>query len=942
MAKKGEKKKGKEKQDKVKQDKEKLSIKKMVQQPLRYIKTHRLTSILIACVALMGIALLSIVFANMGERPEEIGTNDRDTQTQRDVQDLSIVIPTNAFPYSKSFRVQAVPHGSASFQSLKLIAGYTGNIFEVTPTDGRNDLALVPLTFRYTIPSEYYFGPEYNNFELVYVDDPSIPVSRTYFGSEVRNVDGKIVLESRVFDPGAVIGLRVNNPVRREWTLRRTIEKPDSLKPDLLVIPGTDSNFLGVLPNTITNANPQGNNIWEITFPDRSIWIYDYPLIETRSQTYMEEALTFFRDTAFTSYALFEADRLARSLMQSQRQFDIIAHGVGGIIARLALEHYPIENVRKVALISTPNAGTNVVNPLLMGQVHGKDPKALSEIFGVSEPAIRFVQRNNISFLEKVNRFYTDLLPDSSVIQMLDGSLRDDLEYLFVAGDDPGFTLDLEHSQLGRFFPENTMGKGDGVVSVYSAIYPHLHMSDSHMDDEDHQSHVFSQVFPYSFKDLYIQRDPLALIWRFLEDGIETVEIPLFQDDRFREWALDASELETFDATPAIADGSWITMPSTPALTATPVTDPATRVVDPSAVSIDDWKDDRITPVPTEVLTDPTEVLTDPATPTEVPTEIIHQPSTPTETPAETPTEVRLPVGTPALRQFVPSPTQWRGIVLPQAFFVSGNVIPYPHAQVKIPDTLRPFGLITHQNRVYLLTMNGTKVWERGALEPFSPSIPQAFFKHHPRLTMIMNDSILTLGQDDPIRESLSIPVEVQSVAVNDSIRYFLIQSNGLILETPFSSFSIPGTRGRIILYGMYPYVVTDAGIFLYDGRDLREIARAGPDYRIVDAILVDTSLFYITSNYTLHRISLDGSLEEVTHLPNVGGFKLLHTQDFVIVVGRTRINLIDLAPKPPVGSYYAFDSGRTIVDADLWEGGLLLLMRNSDGFFLEKVGISR
>ena len=897
-----------------------FGLKKAFSKPIQFVRTHRLLSILVGSGLLVAIVFLILFSGGFFAGIFEIGTHQDAEQQKKDLEGLSVIIPPNAFPHAKSFTIQTIPQSSPKLQSLKLIAGYTGTVYEVKPTDGRKDLAMVPLTFRYTLPAEYYFGPEYNNFEMVYVEDLDVPVARTYYGSVMRDIGGNVVLEASVFDPGAVMGIRVNVPERKEFAMRKSIEKPDSLKPDILVIPGTDSNFLGVLPNTITNTNPQGNNIWEITFPDRSIWVFDYPLLETQTMQHAQESDAFFQTAPFRSYALYEAHRLASYLNQTSRSFDIVAHGLGGIIARLAVEYYNAQNVRKLVLISTPNAGTNIVNPLLMNQIHGKDPRALSGIFGVSEAAIRFLQRNNLGYMEKVNRFYLDLLPDSRIVEILEGSLRNDLEYLFVAGDDPGFAMDLGQSQLSRFFPENTPSKGDGIISVYSAIYPHLNLNQA---DETHR--VYSHVFPHSFSDLYIQNDTLSLVQRFLEEGIEVVEIPTYFDDSFREWAFDITGWETFGSTPTgVEDLSWISLPTTPTADHVATVSP-TRVEDPASSPLDDWKTEHETIATQTAISDPKP-------------ENDYAPDDPSPGPESDPAD-RVPSRQVDLQRFVPTTPLWRGIVLPEAFFQTGTLIRYSHAQVQVPDGIRPFGLITHQSRIYLLTLSGTMVWERGNWRSFSPTIPQAHFRNHPTLTLVMDDVILSI-REETVRESLGVPGSIQSVAVNDSIRYFLVQSNGLILETPFSSFSVPGTRGKLILHGMYPFVVTDVGIYLFDGKELRAIIQSGPDYRILDAVLADTSLFFITNHFTLHRVSLDGALQESTSISNVGGFKLLAMQDYVLVIGRSRINVIDLAPKPPVGSYFSVEPGTTIVDADLWEGGLLLLIRNDDGFYLEKVGV--
>ena len=506
-----------------------LSLKKIIS----YFKSHRLLAIIYLIVIVVLIILVFLLLNYFRSQQTEIAvskTNEKSATA--DVKDLSLTIPENAFPYPKSFTINKIPR-DAAYNQFKQLGNFYGDIYELSPNDGRNDLALDPMTYTYKIPNEFYFGDEDNNVELLYSEKKENPVVKVFSGGEIiQNDNNQPILRAKGFH-GSLVGLRVNNPVKQTLGLKKIIEKPDTLKPDLLLVPGIDINFQGFLPNTISNVNPQGNNLWEVTFKDRSIWVYDYPLTETRSANYVREAKNFFSDISKTSYIRLEAEKLANSLLESEQEYDIIAHGIGGIIARYAIENYPITNIRKIVLISVPNTGTNIVNPSFLNLLYGKDTQVLSQIYGLDADTIRYLARNNLGYLENVNVFYTDILPYAEVIKTLETSIRKDISYFFIGGSQPDFEADLEDSQFAKFYPENTSGKGDGVVSVFSAIYPSLE------EAQNQKENILSKIVPYSFFDIFIQQQTLQLVNAFLEEGIEVVEVPVYEDDTFREWLFD-------------------------------------------------------------------------------------------------------------------------------------------------------------------------------------------------------------------------------------------------------------------------------------------------------------------------------------------------------------------------------------------------------------------
>ncbi|MEA1884875.1 MAG: hypothetical protein U9N62_10205, partial [Thermotogota bacterium] len=635
---------------------------------------------------------------------------------------------------------------------------FYGDIYELSPNDGRNDLALDPMTYTYRIPNEFYFGDEYFNFELLYIENKENPVVKVFSGGEIiRMENNRSILRAKGFH-GSLVGLRVNNPVKQSLGLKKIIEKPDNLKPDLLLVPGIDINFQGFLPNTISNTNPQGNNLWEVTFDDRSIWVYDYPLTETRSANYVREAQNFFNDISKTSYIRLEAEKLANNLLESEQEYDIIAHGIGGIIARYAVENYPITNIRKIVLISVPNTGTNIVNPSFLNLLYGKDTQVLSQIYGIDSDTIRYLTRNNLGYLENVNVFYTDILPFAEVIKTLENSLRKDISYFFIGGNQPDFDAELEDSQFAKFYPENTSGKGDGIVSVYSAIYPSLE------EAENEKENVLSKIVPYSFFDIFLQQQTLQLIHSYLEEGIEVVEVPEYQDDTFREWLFDNSDsTKTYSSEERENDlfNSTITLNPT-----TVIQEEAEKVQNnlptqtDNVQDLDDWKKETL---PKEDEKD--ESTGTQSTENNIEEEINSQAEKISNNKSEdTNLEKTISIiesinnsedidpvqqnneavnGSTQMGIFTPNSTKWNTNLFPDTFVNIQNMIIYDLTRHKFPFNSTPYGIETVGDSVYIFDNLGMSLFKNGTFERISDKRVNAFFTDSSKL-YVVQDNILT------------------------------------------------------------------------------------------------------------------------------------------------------------------------------------------------------
>jgi pimeloyl-ACP methyl ester carboxylesterase len=922
------------------------------------------------------VVIIIVLTLSMKDAEAEIeSTGEDQTQVKTDIKDLSITIPENAFPYPKKFRIEEIPR-NAAYDNFKQLGNFYGDIYELTPVDGRTDLALEPMTYDYLIPGEFYFGKEFNNAELIYIEDKENPVVRVFSGGEIyENSNSQPVLRAKGFH-GSLIGLRISNPVKPELGLKEIIEKEDTLKPDLMLIPGIDSNFKGFLPNTISNSNPQGNNLWEVTFPDRSIWVYQYPLTETRTMDYVTEAKTFFNTISMKSYVRFEADKLAQKLLSSNKTFDIIAHGIGGIIARYAVENYPITNVRKMVLVSVPNSGSNIVNPSFLNLIYGKDPEILSKIYGLTSDTIRYLERNNLSYLEKVNTFYTDILPYSETINTLQTSIREDIEYFFVAGSKPDFNADLQDSQFAKFYPENTLEKGDGIVSVYSAIAPAVDEATNNMEN------ITFKTFPFSFFDIFMQQQTLQYIFAFLEQGIEVVEVPEFKDDTFKEWLFDTGSTLTANEDIRLPDTDQNSTESSVDLNSTDTTGSATeQISDKSATdSVDSdlerWRNQffnnnnqTVTSTTTESETSESNTASDNNnTSNHQDTDnTISVNSSGTTSPAsesaitdnsriDTIVSILNDINnttnstdtisknnhTGDLKTYQPDSSMWNGTEIPQKFSNINNMIVYNYNQFKVPDDIEPYGMTSVNGSLYLFDNKGIVYFNNGIFNRINDNQSFAYTTYSGSLFSVHDNILTQYINGEPVKmEYLMFDAPVLSIGINDSVQYYLLHYNGLTLETPFSSFKLDGHYGEIIMHGMYPYIITDEAVYLFNGKECHEIYRPySNDINLLTGIIAQDSLYVIASDYSLRVISLDGKKELLLTSNNTGGIKVLKNPQQVIVVGKNKFNIIDYQYKQPKGTYFDIPDDEKIKDAVMSNGNMMVLSKKDAHYFLKKVAI--
>ncbi|MDY6896178.1 MAG: hypothetical protein SVO01_12310, partial [Thermotogota bacterium] len=365
---------------------------------------------------------------------------------------------------------------------------------------------------------------------LAYITQEDPPIVSEFSGEKIVKIENEYYIEAQTFQITKVnyIGLVIESPEESSSGLKVIKEAPPTLEPDIILIPGTDINFLGKIMNIPENGYPQ--SFWSSLFPNRTIWSYNYPLISTRSKNYNDSFVSFVERTGINSYIEFEGRRLAQELSRfPNKKFDIIAHGIGGLIARYALEStQTIQNVENLVLISTPNKGSNLANPLFFNLLFGKDADILSQLFNVENSTILKITLQISSYLDQINSYYEDLIPNSEFLNRLNSfGIRNDIGYLAIIGSNPEIEEDLSNKYIARLYPEFVQRNGDGIVSVDSANLERIERT------------YYSEK---SFYEIYNDPDVLNIIVSFLEESVPSYSLEPFKDDNFVEYVDEKEE----------------------------------------------------------------------------------------------------------------------------------------------------------------------------------------------------------------------------------------------------------------------------------------------------------------------------------------------------------------------------------------------------------------
>ncbi len=466
-------------------------------------------SALVVSIVFLGLRIFRKTFVANPEKSASIVT-----------QALNISVPEGAYNRPKSFEIKKISSSDLPYQ---LTSVFVSDVYDVSPVDKIEEFAMKPILIRYRLPKNLYLGEEYANIRLAYIPNISEPIYKTFGGAYIDVDDLGAYIEVEAFHT-STIGIVASVPQKQKLGLQLIKENSKSVEPVLMLIPDVDRSFLGFVPSTLK----QEINVWSELFPNRTIMYYEYPVVETKSKSYMNGFKQFSIISEIKSFLLYEAEKLSAELLRLKSlEFDIVAHGMGGLIARLALERHPeIKNVRTVVLISTPNKGTNVVNPIYFGTLlFGKPSELIANNFGTDKSTIDSVKSHLLFYLESVGPLYTEILPSSKLLGLL-GSPRKDVRYLCVVGNRPPMSINLKGTVLESFYPELAIGS-DGVVTKQSASIDGVELFES----------------DGSFFDCYLAPKFQQKLKEFLQ--YQPLKVPEYKVETYPERVAGARETET-------------------------------------------------------------------------------------------------------------------------------------------------------------------------------------------------------------------------------------------------------------------------------------------------------------------------------------------------------------------------------------------------------------
>ncbi len=423
-------------------------------------------------------------------------------ETRLGLDRFRIEIPRGAFSRPRDLKIVRL----SPEEKNRLAPQLLGDVYRVVFLDGAEEFSLKPIRLKYYVDRKYVQGANYNNLAIAQLSNEG--GFRVLSGSMIGRDEKGYFVEAYTYHLTA-FGVILKKSSFQEHGLKILREAIGSPAPALLVIPGEDPTFEGQIGE---------KNVWEEVFQDRTVAVYKYALYDSRSFVYSEMFREFVQREGRRSFIDFEADFLARELEKYERyEFDIIAHGTGGLIVLRALQRNPnVKNVRRVVLFSTPVGGTNLVNPLYFSSVFfGKDPKLLEEVFGLDWGRLKMLSLHVYNLIETLGEVATEVLPGSQIVRELEKFDRTDIKIFSICGNTPPYDLNVEGTELERFYPEMVAGKGDGFVSVERCKI----------------GSTF--IFQGSFYDIYLRKENVERVLQLL--SYEVANFPGFKDDSYLE-----------------------------------------------------------------------------------------------------------------------------------------------------------------------------------------------------------------------------------------------------------------------------------------------------------------------------------------------------------------------------------------------------------------------
>jgi len=412
--------------------------------------------------------------------------------------------------------------------SAETAASFVGNLYKIMWKSKLQTMTRAPLKVWIPIPSNYYFGDDSSNLDAIEIVN-GMPY--TLYGGQVRTKNGVHYLEVITYFPGIIgISLKQNNSSYGF----KLIKKVSDNSPNLVIVPGSNTNFVGNIPGI-------NQNMWAQNFPNYNVYVFSYPLTSTRSLSYTAKIINYFQKAGVDSYTQYMGKTLADLLTTLKGKTYIIAQGVGGLITRYALQsNLNLRGVKKVVLFDTPNLGTSFASAYMLSNLYNAGENFVSREFSLTLKTVNYAMNISTSYLRLLNFFAKDLSPNSAFLSRLNDTPQPtETVFLSIVGTKPNISMQ-ESEKMENAFPQLINGKGDGVVSVKSALY-------------------FGNIklkFPYSFYSIFAHQDVQKALKKFINSGATTSKTA-FKSDTFIETKSPNSTVNARVATPTIPSRSY-------------------------------------------------------------------------------------------------------------------------------------------------------------------------------------------------------------------------------------------------------------------------------------------------------------------------------------------------------------------------------------------------
>ncbi len=438
----------------------------------------------ILSVSIMGVIFVSSYFFLFKGKNE----------SQNKVLSVQVSFSDGSLDPGNSVLVHPLSPSSTEYTQITTISSFVGVPYVIKWRSGINSMARAPVKLLIPIPSQYYLGDNDVNLEAAEMIGSQI---QTLYGGEFKKVNNIPYMEVMTYFPGILI-LRLKSENSGYGLI--SLNKASTLEPNLVIVPGENTNFSGNVPISPTNS-------WVQKFGNFNVYLFSYPMTSYRNYSFTSQMTGYFSTSGFDSYTQYMGNMLSNLLATLQGNTYIAAQGVGGLIVRYAVESNPAAgNVKKVVLFDTPDLGTSLASAYTISNFYNAGEDYLNREFQVPRSSIDYILKSAVYYLYSLNFFAKDLSPNSSFLERLNSiKAPSNIIFLSIAGTSAGISV-KDLGKLEPYFPELIDGKGDGIVSVKSAL-------------------AFGNIkleFPYSFSDIFIHNDVMDLLSKFFNSATST------------------------------------------------------------------------------------------------------------------------------------------------------------------------------------------------------------------------------------------------------------------------------------------------------------------------------------------------------------------------------------------------------------------------------------